>query len=256
MSARGPGTALSLLDGLDAGASLELAPAARVVVSFPGPHGEVYDLAGPGRFGVGAHTVRALAAATGEHPAVARRPLPAALQALPVTAARAVQASVTLRGEQASTLAPLGPTGRQLPEAARRLRWTPEEELAGGAAPGYRVRLIDDEGRVAFETVTQVPAAEVPATVALERGRPYVWTVAAFGPYGSGRSIAAEFVVVDEATQRCVEAAGAATGGRPADQVLVALALEQFGLAQEAAAAWRRLAALRAAEPRLALRAR
>jgi hypothetical protein len=228
---------LALLSALDAGDLVQLDRDARAVVVFPGQNGMAFDLAGPGSFLVQPKEMVARDRAA----RVSRRELPASLRALTIKASRSALASVTMRGIGQSAFRALGPSGRQLAQSARSLRWSPVDDGEGGPWH-YKVRLIDDDGVVAFESDTVATSIELPEAIQLERESPYVWTVDAIGELGRRRSIATEFVVVDQATEASVLAARAERLDRLSDRVLFAIALDQSGLRQDAAAEWRSLA--------------
>lgn len=227
---------LHLVAALQPGALLTLAPGARVVLAFP-RLGGVFAVQGNGRARIVSDRLEAVD--TGVR--VQRREMAAQMREMRIEPVRAAQASIVMRDGPRTGLAALAPSAMQLEAAAHSLRWQ-----TVGAGWRYRVRLIDDAGHAVFESETDGSSVAVPASVTLQRGKPYVWTIDAIGANGRTQSAAAEFTVIDAELEDRVHNARAVLGTEFAERVAFAVALEQLGLLQEARAEWQVLEARRA----------
>ncbi|HXY22944.1 MAG TPA: hypothetical protein VEI29_09675, partial [Burkholderiaceae bacterium] len=165
------------------------------------------------------------------------------------------RASVALRGSSAQRLQVQAPIGVQLEEALDALRWRPPY---GPDSQNwqYTVRLIDADGAVVFSVSTRATEVALPATLPWQREQPYLWTVQATADDGRRAESATEFRLVDRATQErmqhLAQIAQEAHALQPqadgtAEQVLLAIALDQAGLRSEADRRWRALATARPA---------
>jgi hypothetical protein len=217
---------------LDEGEAVMLADGARAAIATLAS-ARVYDAYGPGVFRLRAGAVVAEGAGR-----VERREIAAAIAALAVAPARNAQATIVMRSGERSGFAALSPLGRQLAADARVLRWRAAQDEGEWT---YRVVLSDDDGVIVYEATTHATALALPPTVALARGRPYVFEVFARGPFGRTLEAAGEFVLIDEATETRIERARAAAGDDPSTRALLAVAYERHGLAQAAARAWEAL---------------
>jgi hypothetical protein len=196
---------------------------ARIVLAYP-RSGSVWELRGPGRFvargdGVEAHTGSGSAA---------RRELAPVLRALQVRPeGSTIQGSAAMRGVSSLELQAVGPTGSRLAREPVRLCWRPL-----GAQWEYRVRLIDDDGAVLFEARTRDPAFELPRTLELRPGAPYLWHLLATGPNRQSAQAAGEFRLLDAGHEQALRQAESALGELDATgRVLVRVALRQQGFA-------------------------
>jgi hypothetical protein len=215
---------------------LQLAEGARAAIAIVA-RGQVFYAYGPGAFRL---QDDGLAQERGGRGRVERRELAAAIRALSVEPGRNAQATIVTRGEGVRGFATLAPKGLHLEADARRLRWR-----AADADPTadwqYHVVLSDDDGRISFETTTRANEVTVPDSVALERGRLYIYEVIATGPLGRRLSSPGQFELIDAATEERLLQARAAAGDDPTARTLLATAYEEHGLKQAAEQAWQSL---------------
>jgi hypothetical protein len=224
----GRGSSPEVADPVQNGAILVLERGARIVLTYPAA-GAIYELRGPGRFAVQADAVT-LRAGSGH---LARRDLIPALRALRIQPdGSTLQGSAAMRGASAPDLQASGPNGTQLTRDAIRLCWKPL-----GPQWTYRVRLIDDDGIVLYETQTAESSFELPATVSLQANAPYVWHVQAAGPDGRSAEAAAQFRRLDPETEQALLAAEALESDLDATgRALIRIARQQQGFAPGGAA--------------------
>lgn len=239
------------LDLLERSDELALEKNSQVEIAFFSGIPRVFLLSGPGRFALRADAV--VSADAGARIGV--RDLAQAWRTVQIRPGMVGRASVALRGSSAQALPVQAPVGLQLEEALDALRWQPPY----GRGPQnwqYAVRLIDADGAVVFSAVTRDTEVALPATLTWLREQPYLWTVKASADDGRRAESATEFRLVDRTTQEHMQLlsqiAQAAHAQRPdadgtAEQVLLAIALEQAGLRSEADRRWRALAAARPA---------
>ncbi len=211
--------AADLLMPIERDAILTLAAEARVVLAYTAL-GSVFELRGAGRFQARSDA----AVASGGRGRVIRRDLGAALRALkirPDTAA--LQGAASMRGTPAVALDARGPLGSQLEQDPLQVCWT-----APGAHWRYRVRLLDDQGRIVHEWQTQQLAQALTAT--LRSDAPYLWQLVAQGPDGRSAQAVGRFQRLDEATGRALrQLRTAGAGGDATARALAALAWRQYG---------------------------
>jgi hypothetical protein len=242
---------LAVLDVLLPGDELQLQTAAAAELAFTAGTGSVLQLTGPGRFRVRNGDVLARDPAA----RVERRDLAAAWRGLRIRPGLVGRASIALRGLAATQVSLRAPLGGQDGADLRRLEWDrPYGHPAG--AWDYTVRIIDDQGTLLFVARSQERSVALPDSLDFERGRDYLWTVQAQAQDRSGVYGAAEFhrVAADvEAGMRALTQSVVALRRDPAqaestaEEVLLALALEQAGLRNAAQRQWRALAPLRPA---------
>jgi len=244
--------ALELLERAD---ELVLPTSARVEIAFFGGAPRVFVLSGPGRFAMHADKVQGLEPRC----RIAVRDLAPAWRSLQVKPGLVGRASVALRGGPSTRLALDSPLGAQFDTDLDALRWKPPygREAANWE---YTVRLIDWRGTVVFSARTRATRAELPAQLAWMRGQPYLWTVEAASEDGRRAAAATEFRIVDQATQERLRTLARiaqelhrdAADGTGAEDVLLALALDQAGLRSKADEQWRAVALVRPAFTSLA----
>lgn len=214
-------------DPVQQGTLIVLERGARIVLTYPA-RGTIYELRGPGRFIVQGEAVQ-LRTGSGQ---LARRDLIPALRALRIQPdGPTLQGSAAMRGAGAPDLQLEGPNGAQLTRDAIRLCWKPL-----GPQWTYRIRLIDDDGIVLFETRTPDSYFELPATVELRSNTPYLWHVQATGPDGRAADAAGQFRRLDsEAEHALLTAESLQADLDPTGRALIRIAKQQQGLAPDGA---------------------
>lgn len=228
---------LQVRAGMNASDAVQLADGARVAVAIIA-RGQVFYAYGPGAFRL---QDDGLAVERGGRGRVERRELAAAIRALSVDPGRNAQATIVTRGEGLSRgFAVIAPKGLQLDPDARRLSWRavdPERAVDWQ----YHVVLSDDDGNITYETTTRATEALVPGSIALARGREYVYEVIATGPLGRRFSDSQRFELIDAAIEDRLLQARAAAGDDATARTLLAIAYEENGLTAAAAQAWQSL---------------
>ena len=252
----GHSRALVALDVLERSDQLLLPARARVEIAFFSGMPRVFVLTGPGRFALRGDAVIGL----GGSGAVLVRDLDLAWRTLQIRPALLGRASVALRGAPGAGLEVQAPVGAQLDVALDALRWRPPYGRSGQNWE-YAVRLIDAQGAVVFSASTRDTAIALPAHTPWVREQPYLWTVDAVGDDGRRVGAAAEFLVLDRATQERLDVLAQITerartqqtdAQGTVEEVLLAIALEQAGLRSEADRRWRAVASTRPAFARFA----
>jgi len=212
---------LRLFDRLPVKTVLDLPPGSRVVLAFVS--GKRYELSGPARATLG---LGDLAARSGGVKALAPAPPlprlePIAASDHPGSAAGAV---FLIRAETISGLHP--DLGEARLASAVRLRFDPVP-----AAPKYRVRILDRNGKELWSIDTQDTEVSVPPTV-LAPGETYPWTVEALDRPGAVVKGEAILITLDAARahardelRRWVQSSGAADDLRLLEGVDRALGL-------------------------------
>jgi hypothetical protein len=222
---------LTLLRELQSDQVLRLDPGSRIVVVFL-PGGQVYELAGPGRYRVRAKTIEAL-----DGNAPRRRELPSPLQHLAVKPNDVSQGAVIMRGGTVSDRVVLvRPSNAIASQQGLVFEWRPVSTTV------YRFLLVDEHGNKTVEADVAEPRYELPRDLTLAEGRPYVWVVSARNQRGVTTESAAEFTVLPSVQRSAIEAARPAPGADFTEQLVFALALEQRGLKEEAQRHWGKLA--------------
>ncbi len=242
---------LEVLDTLAAGDELRLGPNTRVEVVVTADRDRVYTLNGPGRFLLSKTELVAL----DRDSAVVTRDLVGNWRTLQLQPGMVGRASVSLRGAADAPLVTRSPVGGQRSRALDVLRWN---------APygrwrdrwSYTVAVIDVQGRPVYSATATTSVVPLPRTIAWLRGRSYVWTVAAVSDDGRRAEGSAEFHIVDQDVEDFIDAAQDAAamarrklppGSLVAEDVLLALVLDQAGLRNEADRQWRSLVTARPA---------
>ncbi len=242
---------LAVLDVLQTGDQLQLKAATSLELAFTAGTGCVLQLTGPGRFSVRGGDV--LTRDPGAR--VERRDLAAAWRGVRIRPGLVGRASIALRGLAANAVTLRTPLGGEDAAALQRLEW--DQPYGHPAGPwGYTVRVIDDQGTLLFLAQSQERSVLVPATLEFERGRDYLWTVEAHAQDHASAYGAAEFHRVAADAEDGMQAlwqsviASRRNPAQPepvAEEVLLALALEQSGLQNAAQRQWRALATVRPA---------
>jgi hypothetical protein len=205
---------------------LVLAPGARVVLAYT-EGGWIFELQGDGRFVARARSVEV----SGGGGQLRRRNLAAALRALKVHAdGPTLQGSVSMRGAGSPSLRARGPAGSHMRGDPIAVCWSPM-----GTGWRYRVRLIDDDGRVVFEQVTRATRLAMPAPPPAGEAASWVWHVAAFASHGREAEQAGRFQWVDARTELAlVDAQAVARAGEATDRAIVSIARLQLGFDADA----------------------
>jgi hypothetical protein len=239
------GHKLALLAEVAAGSRIRLDADGRATLLFLA-NGEEFVLRGPGRYEVGAAGVQVREGATPQ-----RRGLPVGALAAPrLKSAGVAQATLVMRSlpSQPQPEA-LEPRDTWILEPQPQFRWA-----AVGGATGYRLTLRDANGDALFSGETADTALQLPASVVLEPGAAYSWSIEALPAERRGRPATAGFQIMEAERRAALEALRPGAGADFAARVTYALMLEKSGAAQAAARSWRDLAAERPGEPGLARR--
>ncbi len=230
---------------------LRLEPGAIVELAFTAGAGSVLRLTGPGRFIVGEHDVKTRDAGA----RVERRDLAAGLRNVQIRTGLVGRASIAMRGFPATRVglrAPIGGVGAQSPLV---LEWDPPYGGHSGAW-NYAVRVIDDQGVLVYATDATAQDVALPVSLPIERDRDYLWTVQARDADRRHAYGAAEFHrPAPEVERRMIELTNVVAQARrnpelpesSAEEVLLAVVLEQAGLGDAAQRQLRALAPLRPA---------
>jgi hypothetical protein len=253
-----PGRRLAVLDTLQSGDRIGLLAGASAEIAFTAGSGSVLRLRGPGRFRIGEHGVQLIGAGA----SVERRDLAAAWRNVQIRTGLVGRASIALRGLAATQVRLREPIGGLAGAEPVRLQWDPP--YGGHAGPwDYTVRLIDDQGKLLYEERAGDQSLVLPADLRLERNRDYLWTVQARDAQRRHAYGAAEFHrVAPEVEQRIDGLRQAVLAARrdpaqaesSAEEVLLAVAMDQAGLRNAAQRQLRELLPLRPAlAPVLAL---
>ncbi len=215
-------------DAVEQNAIVVLEGDARVVLAYP-EQGSIYELRGPGRFIARIDSVQAHAGKG----RLARRDLATELRALRIRPdGTTLQGSAVMRGGSSLELQAEGPSGSQLARDPMVVCWRPQ-----GASWSYRVRLIDDDGTILFETRTDASTLQLPA-LPLQPNAAYLWHLIAEGPNGQSAEAAGEFRRVDVDTEQAMLRAESIVlaGADPTERALYLIARQQHGLAASASA--------------------
>ncbi len=225
---------LTLLSELQSGQVLRLEPGSRVVVAFL-PGGDVYELAGAGRFLVGVRGIEPLDTKNPPH----KRELPASLQSLAVKASDVSQGAVIMRGGGLSDRVVLVRPSHAIPsQQALVFEWRPMAK----PSTVYRFLLLDGDRNKALEADVNEARFTLPPGIVLNEGEPYTWVVSARNERGVTTESAAEFTIVPSAQRMALESARPAATADVTERVVYALALENRGLQEEAQRYWSALA--------------
>jgi hypothetical protein len=236
------------LDTLAEGDELALSAGARVELVLAGAQ-RVVVLLGPGRF-----VLRGAAfAVRGGAGRIEARDLVGEWQSLRLSPGHVGRASISLRGATDPSLVLRAPTGGRFAAGVAQFAWEAPQGVAGG---GWRYTLvvIGPDGAERYRATTDATVAQPPPGVGWQRGVSYIWSVEAVSREGRHAQGEAEFHVIAPALEQGLHAAqdAAAEARRRepaaaavAEDVLLALRLDQAGLRGDADERWRRLAAAR-----------
>jgi len=222
----GQALALRPVASIDVDSTVVLAPHARAVLAYT-RGGLVFELLGQGRFQVQAQSVE-LREGSGE---VRQRNLSAAFRALKIHAdTETLQGGASMRGLADRRLQARGPTGNRSSKDSLAVCWA-----SLGPHWRYRLRLIDDQGRIVFERSTAGAKQDLPAAGRLTPGANYVWHLAASAPYGNSAEAVGQFRRLQADADRALSAAAAElaradAAGDQTGQRLFQIALRQYGL--------------------------
>lgn len=157
------------------------------------------------------------------------------------------QAAIVMRNNQQTVRFPLlSLAGTISLETRPRFRWSAVE----GVGP-YQFSLMDGSGHVLFATRTGANEIELPATLVLEEGRPYMWEVRARRANGLEFSNFGDFSLATAALRAQASALLPAAGASFAERVAYAIWLDSADLVDASRKAWRSLADERPGEQRL-----
>lgn len=240
---------VAILQSLNSGTELRLAPSSRVVL-MDLSSGREYVLKGPGRFSVEGSGVRLR---EGPDAAMEERALP--ISSLPPVkaSARIALAAVRMRSgpmgcsEILETRPrPLQPDLTAIPASARTLRWT--------SMPGttvYQVSLQAASGEILATTFTGDAEWRLPTAVPLSSGRSYSWRVEPSVPSGNTAmsSRTASFTVISDSTAELLRALAPSPDDSLSRRVLYAAQLQEAGALMEACEEWKRISEQRPGDP-------
>ena len=219
------------------GTKLVLAPRSSATVMFV-VSGVEFALRGPGEFLVAKQGIRAVKGATPSSRVPAQRVSTAVL----VDASKAATASLRMRSVAPAKAEARGP---QYPVSARIATLQPTLRWAGEPETMYSVVVTATTGNEVFRGSAKGPVLRLP--VRLAAGQGYAWN------YSAGEQVLgdARFETLPSEAIQAAEKARA-TAKSFADRVLLALALQDLGAAQDAREVWAQLASERPDIPELA----
>lgn len=241
----GDGKAIAMLHAVPSGAELQLSQAASLVLTDL-ETGKEYVLQGPGRFTVGAGSVRA---GTGEG-VVESRPL--AMADLPPVKAssRIALAAVRMRSTSlvgcsqaldARGALRLDPDMTALSPPVAALRWT---EVPG--AGSYRVSVLDNASRTLVTTTIESTSWQPPSSIVWDEGHTYTWQVQGLRDgLPVGEEAVASFAILRRATASMLQSLKPQDGAPLSRRVLYAAQLQEAGDLRAACREWRRIHELR-----------
>lgn len=242
LSAQGEARPLAILTEVRDDASIELAPAARLVAVWLSS-GEEYSFAGPAAVRFTSSGPQMLSGAT-----PARRP--SALEKakdIRIRATGVTQAAVVMRSlGKTSRIRLLTLAGTRTLEPSPEFRWQP--------IPGikqYRFELADMTGRALLETEVGGGSFSLPASLKLEEGVRYSWEISARLPDGRKYAASADFSVAPAAERARVDAVRPSAGASLSERVAYAVWLDQIELRDEARKYWKDAANERPQDTRL-----
>lgn len=219
------------------GSTLLLGPESRAAVMYV-VSGEEYSLKGPGSFIV---TRQGVKATKGAAPS-SRIPALRVSAAVLVETSRTATASLRMRSAPApksERAGPIYPVNSRIATLQPTLRWIGEPDVI------YSVVLVSASGKEVFRGSAKGPSLRLPTR--LVAGQGYAWTYSA-GEAALGDS---RFETLPADAITAAEKARAAAKSF-ADRVLLALALQDLGAAQDAREVWAQLAVERPDIPELA----
>lgn len=240
----GDGKAITMLHAVPSGAELQLSQAASLVLTDLGT-GKEYVLQGPGRFTVGAGSVRA---GTGEGVVESRQ---LAMADLPPVKASSRIALAAVRMRSTSLVGcsqaldaralMLEPDMTALSPPVAALRW-PEVPGAGS----YRVSVLDNASRTLATTTIESTSWEPPSRIVWDEGHTYTWQVQGLRDgVPVGEEAVASFAILPRATARMLRSLKPHDDAPLSRRVLYAAQLQEAGDLRAACQEWRRIQELR-----------
>ncbi|MDB5905682.1 MAG: hypothetical protein JWM26_4560 [Betaproteobacteria bacterium] len=235
-------TRLSMLAELEPDAQVELDAGARMVALYLDGSGE-YLVTGPALVAIRAQQPQSIKGAAAQ-----KRPvLGGKAGEVRLKSAGAAQGALVMRSAgPKGRIRLLNPGGTRTVETPPEFRW--QFEAAGVA---YRFELLDETGKLLYETEVKGTAATLPETVALAENAAYTWTVSTRLADGRKYSSTSDFSIAPANVRQQVAALRPAGTAPVSDKVAYAAWLEQLELKDEARKVWRALAAERPGDARL-----
>jgi hypothetical protein len=236
-------TPLSMLAELEPNAQVELGAGARMVALYLDGSGE-YLVNGPALVAMRAQQPQSIKGAPAQKRAVLGGKAGAEVR---LKSAGAVQGALVMRSAgPKGRIRLLNPSGTRTVEASPEFRW--QFEAAGVT---YRFELLDETGKLLYETDLAGTSVSLPATVALAENAPYTWTVSTRLPDGRKYSSTSDFSIAPASVRQQVASLRPERSAPVSDRVAYAAWLEQLELKDEARKVWRALAAERPQDARL-----
>lgn len=230
---------LGLLQYLPAGASLRLDAGARVAITYFAVPRE-FTLGGPAQAVVDAERLRGISGATPATKNLDRNQVAAGQKFSARQRERQAVATFEMKAFEPGSLQLRQPVDTRLLGDPEEFSWRP---LLG--AKTYRFSLADANGQVLYSAAGAARSLRLPASVKLQPGLSYSWSVEAQGSSGLLQSASAGFSLLDAASARAIAAQQPAADASFSERLLYASLLEDAGLKLAATAYWKTLASER-----------
>lgn len=235
--------AISILSEIEPDARVQLDASAKLVAIYL-KSGEEYILTGPAEIRFQADGPQVL---SGVKPQRRKSALLKGGQDVTIRLGNVTQAGFVMRGGRATgRIKLLSLSGTKTLAAAPEFRW---QEIEPGIS--YRFELIDNTGKLLFNTKAVSGSLTLPASVRLREGIVYTWEVSTRLADGRRYVGTADFTLAPPALKDRVEALRPAATSTVSERVTFAAWLEQMELRDEARKYWRALAQERPEDGRL-----
>ena len=235
--------ALSILSEIKQDARVQLENGAHAAVVYL-KSGQEYELKGPAVIQFGIDQPESLSGAKPQLRGAALVKGGKEIRIKPVVVA---QAAIVMRSiKPNSKIKLLSLAGTKTLESRPVFRW---QELQPGLQ--YSVKLLDDAGKVLFETSVEKSVLELPQQIQLNMAVDYTWVVSAKLPDGREFSNAGDFSIAPVELHEQVESLRPTTKAPLSERVAFAAWLEQVSLKDEARKYWKSVSAERQDDQRL-----
>ncbi len=235
--------ALSILSEIKQDARVQLENGARAVVVYL-KSGQEYEFKGPALIQFGSNQPESISGAKPQLRGVALVKGGKEIRIKPVVVA---QAAIVMRAIKPSSKIKLLSLANTMTLEARPVF------LWQALQPGlhYSFKLLDDVGKVLFETSVDKSVLELPQQIQLKESVDYTWVVSAKLPDGKEFSNAGDFSIAPLELREQVENLRPTTNAPLSGRVAFAAWLEQMNLRDEARKHWKNISAERQDDQRL-----
>ena len=233
---------LTILDELDAGATVQLGPGATLVVLYL-ETGDEYVFKGAATidFRPGQPETQ-----EGAKPERRNLALGKGGKDVRIRSVGMVQGAMVMRGAKADTRIQLLTLNARTLETRPQFRW---KELQAGVQYGFE--LNGESGRMTYASRVNATSMELPGSVKLKEGVPYTWKVSAQLPDGRVYSSSAEFTIAPASLRAQAGALRPAASVPLSARIAYAAWLDQMDLKDEARKYWKAASAERPESSRL-----